>query len=182
MAHQLCQPVLGPGFRATARVVLLIAQLLIMQAVAARYRRRAARKGRTARKRAYYSRAVKSRSRAVRSARRSLANQRTGGFLGIEYKFLDCAWNAVVLNTSTDGSSGEMQPSSGCTNAISVPAQGDGESNRDGRKYCIKSIWVSGIIDSTALQDQADMTEMQGWFFALVRVRVTVLVGPGHAG
>lgn len=45
---------------------------------------------------------------------------------------------------------------------------GDGESNRDGRKYVIKSVWVSGLIDSTALQDQADMTEMQGWFFALV--------------
>lgn len=61
-----------------------------------------------------------------------------------------------------------MQPSSGCTGCISVPAQGDGESNRDGRKYCIKSIWVSGAIDSTALEDQANATEMQGWFFALV--------------
>lgn len=95
-------------------------------------------------------------------------NVRTGGFLGIEYKFLDCAWNGVSINTSTDGSGGEMQPSTGCTNAISIPSQGDGESNRDGRKYTIKSIWVSGDINFVATSDQMDVAENKGMFFALV--------------
>lgn len=93
---------------------------------------------------------------------------RTGGFLGVENKFLDCAWNGVALATSTDGSGGELQPSSGCTNCISAPAQGDGESNRDGRKYVINSAFVSGIVDTTPLADQADVVDFGGYFFALV--------------
>lgn len=95
-------------------------------------------------------------------------NIRTGGFLGIEYKFLDCAWNSVTIGVSTDGSGGELQPSSGCTSALSVPAQGDGESNRDGRKYTIKSVWVNGSVSTTALTDQADVLDTFGFFFALV--------------
>lgn len=72
------------------------------------------------------------------SSFRSLA---AGLCLGIETKFLDTAWNGVAINASTDGAGGELQPSTGCTDCISVPAQGDGESQRDGRKYCVKSIF-----------------------------------------
>lgn len=95
-------------------------------------------------------------------------NLRTGGFLGIELKFLDCAWNGVALATSTDGSGGELQPSSGCTNCLSVPAQGDGESNRDGRKYTIKSVWCSGMIEYGPAGDQSDAADITGAFLALV--------------
>ncbi len=95
-------------------------------------------------------------------------NARTGGFLGIELKFLDCAWNGVAIAPSTDGSGGEIQPSSGCTDAISIPAQGDGEQQRDGRKFTIKSIWVSGSITTTALSDQADASDQAGYWIALV--------------
>lgn len=95
-------------------------------------------------------------------------NVRTGGFLGMESKFLDCAWNGVSISTSTDGSGGELQPSSGCTSAISVPSQGDGESQRDGRKYCITSAWVSGIVSTSAVSDQADVLDNVGYYFALV--------------
>lgn len=95
-------------------------------------------------------------------------NARSGGYLGLELKFLDCAWNGVALGASTDGSGGELQPSSGSTNCISCPAQGDGESNRDGRKYVIKSCFVSGNIDTTGLQDQANATDAAGFWFALV--------------
>lgn len=98
----------------------------------------------------------------------AVANLRTGGFLGLELKFLDCAWNTVTINTSTDGSSGEVQPSSGCTGCISVPAQGDTESSRDGRKYTIKSVYLTGVINSTALTDQADAADDFGVFAALV--------------
>ncbi len=93
---------------------------------------------------------------------------RTGGFLGLELKFLDCAWNSVVVSASTDGANGEMQPSSGCTNAISVPAQGDGESQRDGRKYVMKSVWVSGIIATSASAAEAGADDIYGYYFALV--------------
>lgn len=95
-------------------------------------------------------------------------NIRYGGFLGLELKFLDCAWNNVTLNASSDGSGGELQPSSGCTNAISVPAQGDGESERDGRKYTIKSIWLSGVVKTSPNSDANDAQEMPGYFLALV--------------
>lgn len=99
---------------------------------------------------------------------RAYKNVRSGGFLGIELKFLDLAWNAVAINSSTDGSAGEVQPSTGCTNCLSVPAQGDGENERDGRKYTVKSIWVSGAIITATQSDQADVLQMRGWYAALV--------------
>lgn len=93
---------------------------------------------------------------------------RTGGFLGQEKKFLDCAWNGVAINASSNGSGGEIQPSTGCTAALSIPAQGDGEQQRDGRKYTIKSVFASGQISTTALSDQNDASEQEGIFLALV--------------
>lgn len=107
-------------------------------------------------------------SSRVAKLRRYNRNARIGGFLGLELKFLDCAWNGVALASSTDGSGGELQPSSGCTNAISVPAQGDGESQRDGRKFCIKSVYVNGIISTAQLQDHTDAEDLLGYWFALV--------------
>lgn len=97
-----------------------------------------------------------------------MRNLRIGGFLGIERKFLDTAWNAVSISESTDGANGEMQPSSGCTGAISVPSQGDGESNRDGRRFVLKSAFVSGVVDTASAGDQADVKSLNGWYFALV--------------
>lgn len=87
----------------------------------------------------------------------------------VEVKALDCAWNGVTLaaaNSSCNG--GEIQPSSGCTNALSVPAQGDGDSELDGRRYTIKSAWVSGMIATTPVGDAPDVEEVGGYFFALV--------------
>jgi len=95
-------------------------------------------------------------------------NARTGGFLGIESKFLDCAWNAVGISSSADGSGGEVQPSTGCTQCISCPAQGDGESQRDGRKFVLKSAFVSGIIQTAATGDLPDAFALDGYFIALV--------------
>ncbi len=95
-------------------------------------------------------------------------NPRTAGFLGIELKFLDCAFNGVVLTAPTDATGGELQPSTGCTNALSVPAQGVGEQQRDGRAFTLKSMYINGVIDWVALPDQADATEPPGVFIALV--------------
>ena len=58
-------------------------------------------------------------------------NVRTGGFLNMELKFYDTANTGININTSTDGSAGEQDPTSkNCLNAV---AQGDGEQQRDGR-------------------------------------------------
>jgi hypothetical protein len=94
---------------------------------------------------------------------------RTGGFLGLELKFLDCAWNGVTINASTDGSGCEMPPDTGCTGCISVPPQGDGESSRDGKSYVIKSVWVSGTIHYTEDTGVSGFEEQTGVFFALVQ-------------
>jgi len=104
----------------------------------------------------------------IQQLRRYNPNARIGGFLGLELKFLDCAWNGVSIATSTDGTGAELQPSSGCTGAISVPAQGDGESARDGRKYVLKSVWISGVVTTTAFATRDDPEEGFGYFFALV--------------
>ncbi len=104
----------------------------------------------------------------ARARFRSRRNYRTGGFMGIELKFLDVAWNGVAILASTDGADGEMQPSSGCTNALSIPAQGDGESQRDGRKYTLKSVWVSGVIATTEKVTQTTVEVSPGFFVALV--------------
>lgn len=101
-------------------------------------------------------------------ARRRYRNYRSGGYLGLELKFLDCAWNGVTVNNSSSGASGEMPPSSGCTGCISAPAQGDGESQRDGRNFVIKSVFASGIIATTGVQNSADVIDTSGYYVALV--------------
>lgn len=112
--------------------------------------------------------------------------------LAAESKFLDVAWNNVTIPAATAGATGlEIQPSTGCTNAISVPAQGDGESERDGRKYVITSVWCSGSVDTTPASDQADVGEAYDYYFALVLDTQTngaainsedVFVNPGTDG
>lgn len=81
---------------------------------------------------------------------------------------MDSAWNGVALSTSADGAGGELQPSSGPTDCISVPAIGDTESSRDGRKYIIKRVFVSGLVDTNAMADQPDGREFGGVYLALV--------------
>ena len=109
----------------------------------------------------------------------------------MELKFLDCAWNGIAIAASTDGSDGEMQPSTGCTNCISCPAQGDGESQRDGRKFVIKSAWVSGSIETSAIADAVDVADFSGYYAALVLdtqangatvVSENVYLNPGNSG
>lgn len=69
-----------------------------------------------------------------------------------ELKFLDTYLTAQSLGTTVAGS--EVDPATFlCLNAI---AQGDGESNRDGRQVVVKSINIRGDVSQTAIQDQAD--------------------------
>lgn len=96
-------------------------------------------------------------------------NIRTGGFLGIEKKFLDVYASTVTIGAATDCSGGEMQPEGGCTGCLTAPAQGDGESNRDGRRIELKSIYVQGCVEGAANEpDQADSLAAPVIFIALV--------------
>ncbi len=73
----------------------------------------------------------------------AVVNRRTGGFVGIENKFLDTELTSTALTTSW----AMLNPTgTGCTDSLSVPAEGDGQSARDGRKYAITKIYVHGVI------------------------------------
>jgi len=80
-------------------------------------------------------------------------NVRTAGYLGIETKFWDKAYDAAIVNT-TAGAEADPAANSSCLNSIS---QGDGESNRDGRRCVVKSMQIRGYLQGTALGDQADV-------------------------
>lgn len=78
--------------------------------------------------------------------RRSRRNVRTGGFLGIEKKFLDTELTASALATTWAA----LNPVG--VDSLSIPAQGDGESNRDGRTYAIESVHVRGHFELAAAE------------------------------
>ncbi len=76
--------------------------------------------------------------------RRMRVNARTGGFLGIENKFFDTSF-AGSITSSTAFADSEADPATVlCLNAM---AQGDGESNRDGRKMVMTSVYVTGFVE-----------------------------------
>lgn len=91
--------------------------------------------------------------RAAYRGRLRRRNIRTAGFLGIEKKFVDYAVSSQAIVATA--SSAESDPGAGvnCLNAI---GQGDGESQRDGRKAVIKSVFIRGMISKGIDSDQAD--------------------------
>jgi len=112
-------------------------------------RRRANANRAAARKR----RATVGRGRALQAALTKALNERTAGFLGMEMKFYDTSLVASALTAPADSSGGEHDPSGVIT--LNTVTQGDGESQRDGRKIIMKSIMLKGHIDVPA---QADVT------------------------
>lgn len=84
----------------------------------------------------------------ARQAARRRANPRSGGFLGIESKFVDYEYDAAV-NKAVVG--GEADPATALS--LSVMAQGDGESQRDGRKCIVTSVQVTGVVELDFLND-----------------------------
>lgn len=93
---------------------------------------------------------------ASRLARRNVvSNLRIGGFRDLEVKFLDSAIADTQIPSPTDASSGELDPTGSCLNAI---AQGDGESNRDGRKVTLHSVFINGTVSTDTASDQTTAT------------------------
>ncbi len=74
---------------------------------------------------------------------RGQRNLRTGGFLGIENKFLDSRVNDVAFSGTWAG--GEMEDAT--LLSVSAVQQGVGENQRDGRKYAINSVFIRGTLE-----------------------------------
>ncbi len=70
-------------------------------------------------------------------------NVRTGGYEGREMKFVD--YNKAADAFTVQWTGGEMEDSTALS--LSAVAQGDGESQRDGRVYHIHSVHIRGFID-----------------------------------
>lgn len=101
-----------------------------------------------------------------RRVSRVRANTRTGGFLGLELKFLDTVRERSALAAGPTG--GELDPAT--VNCINAVTQGDGESQRDGRAYIIKSVNVKGYAE---LQNSASLDATAQIFIALVHDKQT---------
>ncbi len=111
------------------------------------YHYRQKRKGYLGRKRAAGRIVARRRARgwgAPVLSQKQISNARIGGFLGIETKFYDQKLITSALTAPTDASGGEHDPSA--TVLLNTVVQGDGESNRDGRKITMRSIFVRGIV------------------------------------
>lgn len=89
------------------------------------------------------------------------SNVRTGGFLGIETKFFD-------VESVDDAFSTTWAPMEPATTNLTAVMQGDGESNRDGRKYAIKSIHIRGWVGVPAIEAQTAPISDQVCRIALV--------------
>lgn len=123
------------------------------------------------RKRRRYNRNQRSRATTQKlRAARTIANMRTAGFLGIENKFYDTFLvNSNLGNVvGANPSAGEHDPATHL--CISAPAQGNTQSDRDGRKMTITSILVKGHIEKVAT---ATLQESQSYLVAIVQDRQT---------
>ncbi len=86
--------------------------------------------------------------------------------MGIELKFYDQKLTQSNLTAPTDASTGERDPSA--TVLLNTVVQGDGESNRDGRKITMRSIFIEGVIDVAIQASQSTANNATSIFIALV--------------
>ncbi len=91
-------------------------------------------------------------------------NRRTGGFMGIETKFLDSSYAKTDIVAAIAGS--EADPTT--LLSLNATAQGDGESNRDGRRQMIKSVKVHGTVRLTAVEAATVALDARTVFVACV--------------
>lgn len=84
----------------------------------------------------------------------------------MEVKYFDDALVNSALTSPTTAEGAEHDPpTSNCLNAVT---QGDGQSNRDGRKYQIKNTFVSGNINVAPLVNQTAVPPATMCYVALV--------------
>lgn len=114
------------------------------------------------------SRSAGAYARTRRSSAYGRRNIRAEGYLGIEKKFYDTSFLNVVPGVTANASGAEADPAAPI-NCISSPAQGDGESNRDGKKITAKYITIKG---SVVLANQINQTALS----TPVEVKIAVVL------
>lgn len=87
--------------------------------------------------------------------------------LGIELKFYDKFVVNFGLVTATDTSGGVLNPVGG--NTLSSMAQGNGQSQREGRRVTWKNIFITGVITANLQVDQTALDITPIVFLALVQ-------------
>lgn len=103
---------------------------------------------------------------AKRKASMDAMNLRTGGFLGLEKKFFDTFLATTVIPGPTNCAGAELDPATNnCLNAV---VQGDGESNRDGKNYIIKSLHFLGRVVTNSVTDKTVGFISPSCFIAIV--------------
>jgi len=106
---------------------------------------------------------------AAARARLRKRNIRTAGFLGIEKKFYDKTFSGEI-GVAVANAVSDPAANASCLNAVE---QGDGESQRDGRKIVIKSVQVRGDIRGQIEQNQDDVNKAKVVRILLVQDRQT---------
>ncbi len=91
-------------------------------------------------------------SRNYRAMLTTQMNARTAGYMGLEKKFVDYRVDDDQFTNVWAG--GEMEDPTALS--VSAVAQGDGESQRDGRVYYIHGIYITGTINRPAAESQAN--------------------------
>lgn len=111
-----------------------------------------------------------------RAGRMRRANRITAGYLGIELKYFDTYKAPANLSaTFTSGLFDPDNPSVGgsACDCMSAPAQGDGPTNRDGKKIKIKSVYIKGLVYNQSSTAQAAPDGQDMAYIALVLDRQT---------
>ncbi len=93
-------------------------------------------------------------------------NVRIGGFLGIENKFYDTSLVSAALTAPANAESGEHNPSATIT--LNTITQGDGESQRDGRKATMHSLHIRGTVQMPNAVNQTAVSTPPNIFIAVV--------------
>lgn len=97
-----------------------------------------------ARRQHYRSSRNKRRRTGIGSYRRiRVPNRRSGGYMGLENKFIDYEYSGTIA-TSLGTAMADPSPTALALNAI---ARGDGESDRDGRKVRLNSLLIQGHVN-----------------------------------
>lgn len=91
--------------------------------------------------------------------------------LSVEKKFFDSSRSVVALTAPTNAAGGEVDPATlACLNC---PAQGDGETQRDGRQISMHSINIRGVVNVASQNNQIAGDTIPDVFIALVLDRQT---------
>lgn len=109
------------------------------------------------------------RARVVGLARSRLRrrNAATAGYLGVEVKFFDQQFPSTILAApSNPASSMSVDPAT--TLSLVAVSQGDGPSNRDGKKIRLRSLYIKGTLFRPAYKGYTLPQEPMGAYVAVV--------------